>query len=100
PGGVGAGAQFSFTVTALDQFNNTATGYSGIVQFTSSDGAATLPANSTLASGTSVFQATLTTTGIQTITATDTTTASINGTSNNIAVGSAATQFLVTAASP
>ena len=30
-----AGTAFSFTVTALDQFNNTATGYAGTVHFTS-----------------------------------------------------------------
>ena len=40
-----AGAAHSFTVTARDPFNNTATGYTGTVHFTSTDGAATLPAN-------------------------------------------------------
>ncbi len=43
-----AGTAFNFTVTALDAFNNTATGYSGMVHFTSSDGAASLPADVTL----------------------------------------------------
>ena len=33
----------AFTVTAKDAFNNTATGYTGPVQFTSSDGSAVLP---------------------------------------------------------
>ena len=38
-------------MTALDQFNNTATGYSGTVHFTSSDGQAVLPSDSTLTNG-------------------------------------------------
>jgi hypothetical protein len=93
-----AGTAFSVKVTALDQFNNTATGYSGTVHFTSSDGAATLPANATLTSGVGSFSATLRTTGNQTITATDTVTASITGTSNTIVVSAAAgTHFSVTA---
>ena len=78
------GTAFNFTVTALDQFNNTATSYGGTVHFTSSDGSATLPANSTLTNGTGTFSATLRTNGNQTITATDTT--SITGTSNTIVV--------------
>ena len=81
---------FNFTVTALDQFNNTATSYAGTVHFTSSDGSATLPANSTLTNGTGTFSATLRTGGNQTITATDTGNASINGTSNTIVVAAAA----------
>lgn len=71
-------------MTALDQFNNTATGYAGTVHFTSTDGLATLPANSTLTNGVGTFSATLRTAGNQTITATDTVTASITGTSNGI----------------
>src|SRR4029079_15457991 len=89
---------FSFTVTALDQFNNTATGYAGTVHFTSSDGAATLPANSTLTGGVGTFSATLNTAGDQTITATDAVTASITGASGTIAVSAgSATHFAVSA---
>lgn len=96
PASVTAGVAFSFTVTALDAFNNTATGYSGTVHFTSSDAQAVLPADSTLTSGIGTLSATLKTTGNQTITATDTVTASITGTSNTISVGSAAaTHFAV-----
>jgi CSLREA domain-containing protein len=87
PASVTAGSAFSFTVTALDQFNNTATGYAGTVHFTSSDGSAVLPANSTLTNGTGTFSATLNTGGNQTITATDTVTSSITGTSNTILIG-------------
>jgi uncharacterized repeat protein (TIGR01451 family) len=86
PGSVTAGTAFNFTVTALDQFNNTAAGYTGTVRFNSSDLNATLPANSTLTNGTGTFSATLRTIGNQTITATDVNNSAINGTSNIIAV--------------
>jgi hypothetical protein len=59
------------TLTALDQYGNTATGYSGKVHFTSSDPAAGLPADAPLTNGTSTFQATINTAGSQTFTATD-----------------------------
>src|SRR5204863_230179 len=92
------GVSFSFTVTAQDQNNNTATGYIGTVHFTSTDGQAVLPANSTLTTGAGTFSATLKTAGNQTITATDTVTSSITGTSNAIAVSAAAaTHYAVSA---
>jgi hypothetical protein len=88
----------TFTVTALDPFNNTATGYAGTVHFTSSDGQASLPADATLTNGVGTFSATLKTAGSQTITATDTGTSSITGTSGTIAVSAAAaTHFSVSA---
>jgi hypothetical protein len=74
-----AGIAFNVTVTAKDAFNNTAPGYSGVVHFTSSDAAATLPANSTLTAGSGTFGVTLETPGPQTIVATDTVSASITG---------------------
>ena len=40
------GTAFNFTVSARDSSNNVATGYSGTVHFTSTDGQAVLPANS------------------------------------------------------
>jgi PEP-CTERM motif len=92
-----AGGALNFTVTALDQFNNTATGYTGTVHFTATDGSATLPANSTLTNGTGTFSATLKTTGSQTITATDSVNPAITGTSNSINVSPGpGTQFVVT----
>ncbi|EDY16538.1 hypothetical protein CfE428DRAFT_5961 [Chthoniobacter flavus Ellin428] len=92
-----AGTAFNFLVQVLDQFNNVATGYTGTMHFTSTDGQAVLPANSTLANGQGVFSSTLKTAGAQTITGTDTTTSSITGTSGNITVGgAAATHFTVT----
>ncbi|HEY1474866.1 MAG TPA: Ig-like domain repeat protein, partial [Pseudolabrys sp.] len=95
-----AGTAFNFTVTALDASNNVATGYTGTVHFTSSDGQALLPADSTLTNGVGTFSSTLKTAGAQTITAKDTVTSSITGTSNAINVSStAATHFVVTAPS-
>ena len=38
PASATAGVAFNFTVTALDALGNTATGYSGTVHFTSTDG--------------------------------------------------------------
>src|SRR5439155_11083049 len=80
------GTAFTFTVSAVDAFNNAVTSYGGTVHFTSSDGAASLPANSTLTNGAGSFSATLNTRPSQTITATDTVTSSITGTSHAIAV--------------
>src|SRR5262245_51597462 len=92
-----AGSAFNFTVTALTASGNVATGYAGTVHFTSSDGAAVLPANTTLTNGTGTFSATLKTAGARTITATDTVTASITGTSNSISVtAGTATHFAPT----
>ncbi len=98
PPSVNAGTSFNVSVTALDQFNNPVTGYTGIVHITSSDGSAVLPPNATLTSGLGLFAVTLKTLGSQTVTATDTVTSTITGVSNVITVGSgAATHFLVTA---
>jgi len=85
-----AGTPFNFTVTALDASNNTVTTYSGTVHFTSTDGQAVLPANSTLTDGTGAFSATLKTSGSETITATDTITLTITGVSNAIEVSNPA----------
>ena len=86
PANAVAGTSFNFTVTALDAFDNTATGYSGTVHFTSSDAPATLPADSTLTNGVGTFASTLKTGGNQTLTAADTVTSSITGTSASILV--------------
>src|SRR5207245_705780 len=99
PASATSGVAFSFTVTAQDQFNNPATGYAGTVHFTSSDGAATLPVDSTLSSGTGTFSATLKTAGSQTLTATDTVTASITGSATIGVNAGGATHFTVSAPS-
>ncbi len=85
PSSATAGVSFSFSVTAQDQYNNTAAGYTGTVHFTSTDGSATLPSDSTLTAGTGTFSATMATAGNQTLRATDTVTSSITGTSNTVA---------------
>jgi uncharacterized delta-60 repeat protein len=95
-----AGTAFSVTVTALDPFNNLATGYTGTVHFTSSDGQAVLPADSTLTNGSGTFTATLATSGSQSITATDTVTASITGTQSGIAVSPGTATTLLVAGFP
>jgi hypothetical protein len=71
-------------VTAQDAYGNTATGYTGTVHFTSSDGAASLPVNYTfvaLDAGVHSFAGgvTLKTGGSQTVTGTDTVTGTITG---------------------
>jgi hypothetical protein len=89
-----AGAAFHLTVTALAASGQTATSYSGTVHFTSTDGQAVLPANSTLVNGTGTFSVTLKTVGSQSITATDTATVSISGVLSSINVSAAvATHF-------
>jgi hypothetical protein len=77
---------FSITVLALDATNNAVPAYSGTVHFTSTDPQAVLPGDSTLTNGSATFSASLTSLGGQTITATDTLTATITGTSNSIEV--------------
>jgi hypothetical protein len=96
PAAATAGTAFNLTVTALDAGNAVATGYTGTVHFTSSDGAAMLPANATLTNGAGTFSATLNTSGSRTITATDTVTAAITGTATvNVAPVKTATTTTV-----
>ena len=82
PGSTNTRTTFNVTVNALDAANNVSAGYSGTVHFTSSDAQAKLPADAALAAGTGNFSATLETAGTQTLTATDRTSASINGMSS------------------
>jgi hypothetical protein len=88
PGTAVADSQFSFTVSAFDQFNNSTPNYSGLVQFSSSDGLALLPVPTGLVFGTGIFASTLNSTGNQTITATDTVTSSMTGSSGPINITS------------
>jgi hypothetical protein len=92
-----AGTQGSFTVTAKDAFGNLTPNYAGTVHFASSDRKAVLPANYTFTSsdsGIHSFLATLKTAGAQSITATDTVTASIKGSQTGISITPAATSGL------
>jgi hypothetical protein len=92
PAEVTTGMPFDLTVTALDPYGNTDTNYQGTVDFTTSDtdpGVA-LPADYTFQAsdqGTQTFAGafTLITTGVQTLTATDTANAALAG-SASIAV--------------
>jgi hypothetical protein len=86
PGTVQQGNPFKLIITARDAANNLVAGYAGTVHFSSTDARAGLPGNSTLTNGMGVFSATLGVAGTQTITATDTVTASISGTSSPIDV--------------
>ena len=86
-----AGVSFDVTVTAEDAYGNTAAGYRGTVTFSSSDPAATLPGDYTFTGGdggshTFGSGATLFTAGGQTVTAVDTGTSSITGTSDTVSV--------------
>jgi Tol biopolymer transport system component len=98
-----AGVSHSFTVTALDAYGNTATGYKGTVHFTSSDGQVALPANYTFTAGDAglhTFSATLKTAGTQSIAAKDTASASITGSETAISVSAAAASTLTIASYP
>jgi hypothetical protein len=81
PAGVEAGTAFNVAVNAQDSAGALVTGYSDLLHFTSTDGAATLPADSTLTNGAGLFPVTLVTAGNQTVTATDTVYADITGAS-------------------
>ena len=86
PPSVKAGTVFSFSVAAQDAFGNTVSGYGGTVHFTSTDGGAVLPADSTLTNGAGTFAATLAHPISQLIIATDSVTAAIFGLSGPITV--------------
>jgi len=94
-----AGSAFnSLVVMAKDAAENIVSNYSGIVHFSSTDGLAVLPANAVLNGGSGTFSATLKSAGSQTISAADTVTASISGTSGAINVSpAAATHYVVSA---
>src|SRR5579883_44730 len=82
PNIVTAGTSFAITVTVVDAYNNIVKGYTGTIQFTSSDPVPGLPADYTFVSsdnGTHVFTVTLNSVGSQTITATDTKVSTLTG---------------------
>ena len=95
PTTVAAGTMQSYTVTAKDADEITVLDYVGTVHLTSTDGAAVLPADSTLTAdtGAKVFSVTLETEGTQSVTATDTVTGSITGTSDAIIVTRVSSTF-------
>jgi hypothetical protein len=89
PSAVTKGTAFNVTVTAQDKYGNTTPTYTGTIHFTSSDGAAVLPANYTYLTtdnGVHTFPVTLNTVGTQTVTATDTPNSQFTGISGPITV--------------
>ena len=93
-----AGVAANVTVTAKDAFGNTATGYTGTIHVTSSDAQAVLPADYTFTgadNGVKSRSVTLKTAAFsQSITATDTVTASITAAQTGIQVNPASTSKL------
>jgi plastocyanin len=105
PASTKAGVVLTVTVTAQDAFGNTATGYRGTIDFTSSDAKATLPANYTFTvadSGVHTFTngVVLKTAGVQSVTATDTVNSNITGKKSGVTVTPAAATSLVVAGFP
>jgi len=100
-----AGAVSNVQVKAVNAAGVTATTYTGTVHFTSTDAKATLPADYTFVAGDAgvkVFTGgvTLKTKGTQSVTATDTTTATITGSQTGIAVNAAAANKITLTANP
>src|SRR5262249_30340335 len=92
-----AGVADSFTVTALDDFGIVATASSVTVFSRPRLVRSVLPADATLTNGVGTFSETFGTAGNETITATDTVTPAITGTSNSeVVTAGAATHFTVT----
>ena len=103
PSSATAGKGASFTVTAKNTDGTTDTAYTGVVHFTSSDAQAALPADYTFTAadaGVHAFSATLKTAGTQSITATDTMTASVTGSEAGITVNPAAASTMTVAGFP
>jgi hypothetical protein len=90
PGSAKANVAILVTVKALDDDGRVNPAYRGTVAFTSNDASAVLPANYPFVQadkGVHVFNVTMVTVATKTVTATDTVTAGINGTTASIVVG-------------
>jgi uncharacterized delta-60 repeat protein len=84
-----AGMAGTLTLTAVDAYGNTATGYAGTIHFSSTDPQAVLPSDYTFTSsdaGRHTFSVTFQTAGSQSLTATDTTDNSVAGSQTGITV--------------
>ncbi|HEV7922266.1 MAG TPA: fibronectin type III domain-containing protein [Thermoanaerobaculia bacterium] len=105
PSPAGAGDPANLTVTVYDQNDNVATGYTGTLHFTSTDGAATLPVDYPFTgadAGTHTFPSglILRTAGVQAITATDTVTNTITVTQSVTVGPPAPANVVATATTP
>jgi len=98
-----AGAPLGLTVTARDAQGNLVGDYTGTVRITSADPQATLPADYTFVAGdggTKAFAATLRLAGGQTIAATDTVSAGVNGTAGVTVAPAAPASLTATGGTP
>ena len=93
-----AGNSRAVTVTAYDAYGNVATGYTGTVGLTSSDAHAMLPAKYTFTSGDKgihTLSVALDSAGMQSISASDVSNASVSGVQSGIVVSAASASVLV-----
>ena len=103
PSSTSAGSPQTFTVTIQNADGTTDTGYTGTVQFTSSDPQAVLPANYTFTAadaGVYTFTTTLKTAGTQSITATDTANSLVTASARTTVTPAAASKLIVTTLPP
>ena len=87
-----AGDEGDFSVQVEDHNHNIVTDYVGTIRFTSSDSLATLPANYTFNlsdAGVKAFKATLKSSGVHTLTGTDTISGALVGSQSSITVNAA-----------
>ena len=89
PASIMPGVAFDVTVQALDASNNPVPNYTGTVHFSSTDGMAMLPADTTQTTGTGTYSAAFNTPGNWTITVMDAAN-NISGTSASVAVATTA----------
>src|SRR5262249_34595286 len=94
PSSITAGTPGTFTVTALTANGSELSNYSGTVQITSSD-PAMAPFTVNVTNGSGSFSATLTTAGVQSLTASDTNNPDMSGSETGIIVNPAAATQLV-----
>ena len=101
--GAVAGTGQTLTVTAQDRYGNTANGYRGTVDLTSSDPKAALPAKYRFTAGDAgshTFSVTLKTAGSRTVTVRDTARATLTATSRPAAVSPASASHLIVVGPP
>lgn len=99
PASAVSGTPGTWTVTALNAANYRVAGYRGTVHFTSTDGSATLPADTAFSAddaGAHAFSITMSGAGGKTISVRDSVSASASGTTTVTVTGGTATRLVVT----